>query len=86
MLDLMDDDSVLIMKNLIDNTIIAYPKFVESCKVACKRFWSDVVQMCSKPIDTFGDSAGNGLVQATEITRCCLQDADVIHGGYLSPS
>ena len=86
MLDLMNHDDVLIVKNLVDDAIIAYAEFVESCKVGCERLWSNVAQIGGEPIDTFGDSAGNGFIQSLKVTSGCLYDADAIHGSYSSPS
>jgi len=43
MSDLMNHNGLFVVKNLVDDAVIAYTEFVQSRKVAFVWFWSDVV-------------------------------------------
>jgi hypothetical protein len=62
MSNLMNQHSLFIAKNLINDAVIANAKFVQSREVACIWLWSDVVQIRGEPVDPLGDSMGNGFI------------------------
>ncbi len=68
MSDLMNHNGLFVVKNLVNDAVIAYTEFVQSRKVACIWFWSDVVQIRGKPMDTPGDSTSDRFVQSFQFT------------------
>jgi len=82
MANLMNHNDFFVVKNLVDDAIIAYAQLVQSRKVACIWLWSEVVQIRGEPIDTVSDSVGSRFIQSLQFTGSCWQDANAIHDGY----
>jgi hypothetical protein len=86
MSDLMDHNDLFVVKNLVNDAVIANAEFVQSRKVAFIRLWSNVVQICGEPIDTLSDSTGNRFIQSLQFAGSGLKDTEAIHGNYSNPS
>jgi len=72
MSDLMNHNNLFVVKNLVNDAIIAYAELVQSRKVAFIWLWSDVVQFRCEPVDTLSDSTGNRFIQLFQFTASCL--------------
>lgn len=68
MSNLMYHNRLFVVKNFINDAIIAHAELVQSGKVACVGLWSDVVQIGGEPVDTFNDSTSNRLIQSLQFT------------------
>ncbi len=62
MLDLMNHDNPLRIKNLVNNAIVANAQFVEPSKVRRKWFWPQVIQIGCKPVDSLTNSMTNRFI------------------------
>ncbi len=82
----MNYDKPLPVKHLINDTIVADTKFVESCKVARHCLKVNRVEICSQPIDTPNDAPSDWLVYACQLTGRSVQNADAIHAAQSRPS
>ena len=45
MANFVNHDNLFIVKNLVDDTVIAHTQLVESCEVAREVLWSDVIKI-----------------------------------------
>ena len=59
----MNDDSLFVAENFIDNAVVTHAKLIESCKIICQWGEVDDIKICGQLIDTFNNAVANRFVQ-----------------------
>jgi hypothetical protein len=77
--DQVDDDYLFHAQNLVNDTIIAHAKLVESGQLAGQALWLEVIQVLCQPPDSTDNPSSYRSIQPAQLSNSRFLDSNLVH-------